>query len=172
MSADRSPETPVTPRPWGDPGWATLARPAGAVTLLAALVALWALGGVAGVLAWLAIAVCWLLAPPVVPVAVGQFALVALTPADTGLATVLPAEAALLALLVADFVDSAAWLPEGPAVGTGQNVADAVACVGTAVALGAVALYGWRLSGPLVAGGLCLGAVALFAYGLRPTLTG
>lgn len=157
----------------GDIGWATLGRPVGAGALLGVLVALWDLAGLAGVAVWVAVAAWWLLFPPVVPVAFGQFALVALTPADTGLVTVLPAEAVLVALLVADFLDSAAWRPDGPGglVSTRQNLLDALAVAGGALALSALVVYGWRRSGPLVAGGLCLGIAALFAYGLRPALT-
>lgn len=157
----------------GDTGWATVERPVGAVALLGVLVALWRLGGVVGAVAWLAIAACWLLASPVVPVAVGQFALVALTPADSALVAVLPAEGALLALLAADFLDSAAWRPDSPAglVGTGQNLLDTLAYAGSAVALSALAIYGWRQSGPVLAGALCLGVLAAVAYGLRPALT-
>jgi len=154
----------------GDTGWATVTRPVGAVALVGALVAFWALAGPAGAAAWLAVAAWWLLFPPVVPFAFGQFALVALTPAEVGLAALLPAEGALFALLAADFLDSAAWRPDGPGglVGPRQNLLDALAAAGAAVALSALVFYGWRRVGPLFAGGLCLVVVVLFAYGLRP----
>jgi len=165
---------PTASRGWtGDLGWATLDRPVGAVVLLAVLFTLWRLGGLAGVLTWLVIAGCWLLFPPVVSVAVGQFVLVALTPADTGLVTLLPAESALLALLAASFLDSGAWLPGSypVLVSTRQNLADALAYVGAAIALSALVLYAGQLFGPLLAGGLCLAVVAVVAYGLRPVVT-
>ncbi|MDS0280797.1 hypothetical protein [Haloarcula onubensis] len=175
MSAGSPDDAPAEPLAWtGDTRWTTLDRPAGAVALLAALVALWALGGAVGALAWLAITACWLLAPPVVPVALGQFALVALTPADAGLVALLPAEGALLALLAASFLDSGAWNPGNATdvVGLRPNLVDALAYAGVAVALSAGVVYAWELAGPLVAGGLCLAVVAAIGYGLRPVTTG
>lgn len=167
MSADAGDSAGGPALGWaGDTGWATRDRPAGAVALVGVLVALYDLAGLAGAVAWLAIAAWWLLFPPVVPYAFGQFTLVALTPADIAL----PAQGALVALLAADFLDSAAWRP-GSVVGPRQNRLDALAVAGAAVALSALVLYGWRRVGPLFAGALCLGVVALFAYGLRPTVT-
>lgn len=155
----------------GDTGWATLDRPAGVVGLGLALVTFWLLGGLAGVLAWLVLAGTWLLAPPVVAVALGQFLLVALVPADAELLTVLPAEGALLGLLAADFIDSGAWLPDFTGgLDTRQNLADALGYAGGAIALSALVVGVWRAAGALVAGGLCLGLVAVVGYGLRPAL--
>lgn len=76
----------------------------GGLVLLAVLVAFWDIGGLGGVAAWIVIATSWLLFPPIVPVAVGQFAIVALTASDTGLVTALLLEAPLLALLAVDLV--------------------------------------------------------------------
>lgn len=155
----------------GDVRWATLERPAGAVVLVLALGPFWALGGAVGALAWLAIAGSWLLFPPIVPVVFGQFLLVAVTPADAALMSLLPAEGALLALLAASFVDSGAWLPESTGlVGTRRNLADALGYLGAAIATVALVAYAVQLSGPLVAGGLCLGLVAVVAVVLRPAL--
>lgn len=157
----------------GDTGWATFDRPVGAVVLGLALVPFWLLGGVAGALAWLALAGSWLLFPPVISVVIGQFLLVAVVPADAGVVPVLPAEGALFGLLAADFLDSAAWLPTAAVgrVGTRQNLADALGYTGAVIALSAVVVAGWQASGALLAGGLCLGLVGVVGYGLRPVLT-
>jgi len=184
MSPDRSTATeepldsdtssPIERLNWtGDSRWATFDRPVGALVLLGVLVPFWSLGGIAGVLGWLAIVASWLLFAPVVPVVLGQFILVALTPADAALVTLLPAEAALLALLAATFLDSGAWLPAGPSglVPTRQNIADALGYFGMAMALSALVVYVVGLSSSLVAGALCLGLVGGIGYVLRPALT-
>lgn len=97
-------------RGWtGDTSWATDGRLVGGCVLLASLVFLWRLGGLAGVASWGVIALTWLVFPPIVPVAIGQFAIVALTSTETGLLEVLPVEVTILALLIADLVDGNGW---------------------------------------------------------------
>ncbi|WP_277543749.1 hypothetical protein [Haloarcula laminariae] len=178
MSTDSSDE-PTEGSPWhaqmlgwtGDLRWATIERPVGVVVILFALVPFWILGGLAGVLAWLAIAGSWLLFPPVVPVVFGQFLLAALTPVGVSLTSVLPAEAALCAVLAASFIDSGAWLPtDSTVVARRQNMADAVGYLGAVLAVGALVVYLVQVPRPLVAGGLCLGLLALVAFVLRPVL--
>lgn len=93
-------QSPLQSFRWGSGG-----RWLGAIALVAVLGALWLLGGNWGVIAWAVIALCWFLFPPIVPVAVGQFALVALAPVPVDLVTVAPVEAALLGLLIADIAD-------------------------------------------------------------------
>lgn len=157
----------------GDTRWATLDRSVSAVVVLLMLVPLWNLGGLAGALAWLAIAGSWLLFPPVIPVVFGQFVLVALTPADTPLTSLLPAEGALFALLAVSFLDSGAWLPASPSkvVGTRQNLVDTLGYIGAASAMAALVVYAIQASGLMLAGGLCLGIILLIALVLRPAIS-
>jgi len=124
-------------------------------------------------LAWLGVAGSWLLFPPVVPVALGQFLLVAVTPADMSLGALLPAEGALLALLGATFLDSGGWLPGRNAELSSrrQDLADAAGYLGAATALAAGAVSVATVAHPLLAGALCLGLLGAVAYGLRPVLT-
>jgi len=171
-TADES-VSPADPPDWtGDTHWATRQRPVGATVLLLALVAFWSLAGGFGVLAWLAIAGCWLLFPPIVPVALGQFLLVAVTSADAPLVTLLPAETALLGLLAASFLDSDGWRSVGPPdlVATRQNLADAFGYVGMALVVISLTIYVWQAAGPLLAGGFCVGLVGVVGYSLRPAL--
>lgn len=88
-------------------GWVT------AVVLLPVLATFWLLGGLWGVVAWTVVAASWLVFPPIVAVGVGQFALVALSPADAGLTAVLPGEATLLGLLVVDIVTTSRTAIDG-----------------------------------------------------------
>jgi len=172
--ADGRPGGPTDRLGWtGDSRWATTDRPVGAVVLVVALVPFWQLGGPAGVLAWLGVAGSWLLFPPVVPVALGQFLLVAVTPADMSLGALLPAEGALLALLGATFLDSGGWLPGRNAELSSrrQDLADAAGYLGAATALAAGAVSVATVAHPLLAGALCLGLLGAVAYGLRPVLT-
>lgn len=84
--------------------WRTDAPILGRLALLAILGAFWWLGGVRGAVAWVFVTAAWLLWPPIVPVAIGQFALLLVLPADAALTTMLPAEAAILTPLLADIL--------------------------------------------------------------------
>jgi hypothetical protein len=88
----------------GTLGWATHTGVAGVPVLLGLLVGLWNLGGLMGVVAWVGLVITWLFFPPVTVVAVGQFALAAVTPTDVTVMAVLPIEGVLLALLAVDLV--------------------------------------------------------------------
>lgn len=135
--------------PWLEESrWETEWSPFGAIALLTVLVAFWQLGGALGILAWLVVALCWLVFPLFVPVAIGQFALVALTSADTGLSTMLPAEATLAGLLLADV-----WSDSGSTVA-------AVAFAGVAI-LSAAAILALITSAGLFE--TIVGFVILFA---------
>jgi hypothetical protein len=84
---------------WTTDGWLV-----GGVGLLVVFAAFWLLGGVLGAVAWVGIAVTWLLFPPVVSVAIGHFAVLAILPSDTELTTILLTEAALLTPLLTDIL--------------------------------------------------------------------
>ncbi len=121
------------------------------------LVAFWQLGGALGILAWVVVALSWLVFPPIVPVAIGQFALVALPAADTGLVALLPAEATLGALLVADV-----WSDTG-------SIGTAVAFTGVAILSGATVLVldsRLELLETIVGFLLLFGAVSYLCYRL------
>ncbi|MFC6861854.1 hypothetical protein ACFQGE_00070 [Halomicroarcula sp. GCM10025817] len=137
--------------------WDTERSPFGGIALLTVLVAFWQLGGALGIIAWIVVALSWLVFPPIVPVAIGQFALVAMTAADTGLVGLLPAEATLGALLVADV-----WSDTG-------STAAAVAFTGVAILSGATILvFNSRLELLETIVGLLLlfGAVSYLCYRL------
>lgn len=84
-----------------------------AIILVVVLATFWLLGGGWGVIAWVVVTSCWFVFPPIVPVALGQFALLALLPSDGGFGTVFPGTIALLALLVSDIVTEMQDLPDG-----------------------------------------------------------
>ena len=84
-----------------------------ASALAAVLTTFWLLGGGWGAIAWVVVASSWLVFPPVVAVALGQYALIALTPIDSGFATVLPGSMALLALLVGNILTERQALSDG-----------------------------------------------------------
>lgn len=84
--------------------WRTDTPILGGVALLAILGVFWWLGGIRGAVAWVFVAGAWLLWPPIVPVAIGQFALLVVLPTDAALTTMLPAEAAILTPLLADIL--------------------------------------------------------------------
>lgn len=127
----------------------------GGTVLLVVFVALWDIGGLSGIAAWIVIASSWLLFPPIVPVAVGQFAIVALTASGTGLVTVLPVEASLLALLAVDLVSGDLSLISGLGFVLGT-----VALAGSLVAVA-------RTTGLLFAGCLALLALGGVSYALH-----
>lgn len=83
-------------------GWATHTGVAGLLILLGLLGGLWNLGGLIGVVTWSGLVLTWLFFPTIAVVALGQFALAAVTPTDVALITVLPVEGLLLALLAVD----------------------------------------------------------------------
>jgi len=112
----------------------------GLLALVAVLVTFWLLGGFWGVIAWAVVASAWIAFPAIVPVAIGQFALVAVTPAEAGLTAVLPGSLSLLALLVSDIVTDLRDLPDG------------VVLIGNAVLLGAAVVGLISLSGIQAAG--------------------
>lgn len=112
----------------------------GLLALVAVLAAFWLLGGFWGVIAWAVVAGAWIAFPAIVPVAIGQFALVAITPAEAGLTAVLPGSLSLLALLVSDIVADRRDLPDG------------VVLIGSAVLLGASVVGLISLSGIQAAG--------------------
>lgn len=84
-----------------------------AVALVAVLGTFWHVGGAWGAIAWIGVAVSWSILPVVVAVAIGQFALVAITPAQAGVVVTLPGAMALLALLVGDIVKAPQDIPDG-----------------------------------------------------------
>ena len=124
------------------PGWIE-----GSVLLLV-LATFWFLGGSWGAIAWIAVASSWVVFPPVVPVAIGQFALIALTPSDGGFSTVLPGSLALLALLVGDVMVKT------------RDLADGLLFLGAAVIIGGGVLGVVWTSGM---GAGALGVVVIFA---------
>lgn len=74
----------------------------GVSTLGAVLISFWLHDGFWGGAAWVVVAITWVVFPVIVPVTLGQFALVAITPADAEFITLLPGSISLLTLLVAD----------------------------------------------------------------------
>jgi|GEM_PF-2985912 len=112
--------------------------------------------GVSGILAGAALVVAWLLAPPVVVVALGQVLFAPLLPADASLATIALVEAPLAAILLVDLTDWRA--PVGTLVAA---VVALAAFVGLAVA-GVVWLDRlWQTAALLVP------VAAVVAYGLH-----
>ena len=137
--------------------WDAKRSPFGGIALLTVLVAFWQLGGALGIIAWVVVALSWLVFPPIVPVAIGQFALVALTAADTGLVALLPAEATLGGLLVADV-----WSDT-------ESIGTAVAFTGVAILSGATILVlnsRLELLETIVGFLLLFGAVSYLCYRL------
>ncbi|WP_135306456.1 hypothetical protein [Haloarcula amylovorans] len=134
-------------RRWG----ATYEWP-GVVVLFAILATLWSLDGRLGVAAWLAIVVSWVVFPPIVAVAIGQFALLALSPADAGLLAVLPTEAGLFGLLVADIISS------------DHSKAEWALLIGGLLALSTSLLALTATNGLLVAVLVCLAVLAMVSY--------
>ncbi|MBX0297799.1 hypothetical protein [Haloarcula nitratireducens] len=133
-------------RRWGtELGWA------GALVLLAILAPLWVLSGRLGIAAWFAIAVSWIAFPPIVAVAIGQFALIALTPADIDLLTVLPTEIGLLGLLIVD-------------VGSNHSLREVALLVGSVLALSTFALALTLTNGIVVAMLCSLTVLAVISY--------
>jgi hypothetical protein len=116
--------------------------------LLLVLATFWFFGGSWGAIAWIAVASSWVVFPPVVPVGIGQFALIALTPSDGGLSTVLPGSLALLALLVGDVMVKT------------RDPADGLLFLGAAVIIGGGVLGVVSTSGM---GAGVLGVVMIFA---------
>ncbi|MCU4802134.1 hypothetical protein OB920_17295 [Halobacteria archaeon HArc-gm2] len=112
--------------------------------------------GVSGILAGAALVVAWLLAPPVVVVALGQVLFAPLLPADASLATIALVEAPLAAILLVDLTDWRA--PVGTLVAA---VVALAAFVGLAVA-GVVWLDRlWQTAALLIP------VAAVVAYGLH-----
>ena len=128
--------------------WQTDAPILGRLALLSILGVLWWLGGVRGAVVWVFITAAWLLWPPIVPVAIGQFALLVVLPADAALTTMLPAEAAILTPLVADVLG-----------GRDTTVADAALFV-AAVGIGGALMLVLSEVGGLIAAGIVLLLVA------------
>ncbi|SFR86965.1 hypothetical protein SAMN05216559_0289 [Halomicrobium zhouii] len=112
--------------------------------------------GVPGVLAGAALVVAWLLAPPVVVVALGQVLFAPLLPADASLATIALVEAPLAAMLLVDLTDWRA--PVGTLAGA---VVALAAFAGLAVA--GLVWFGrlWQTAALLVP------VAAVVAYGLH-----
>ena len=134
-------------RPWfATFRWSSHRNWPGLGALVAVLVTFWLLGGFWGVIAWVVVASSWLVFPVIVPVAIGQFALVAVTPADAGVTALLPGSVSLLALLVSDVVTALQDLPDG------------VVLIGSVVLLGAGVVGLVSLSG-IYAAGIGLGIV-------------
>lgn len=75
----------------------------GVVVLGVILAAFWLLAGVWGVVGWLAVAATWLSIPTIGAVAVGHVVIVALTPEEAGITTLLPSIAAVIGLLMMEF---------------------------------------------------------------------
>jgi len=119
----------------------------GLLALVAVLATFWLLGEFWGVIAWAVVAGAWVAFPAIVPVAIGQFALIAVTPAEGGLTAVLPGSLSLLALLVSDIVADRRDLPDG------------VVLIGNAALLGAGVVGLVSLSGFQAAG---IGLVIIF----------
>ena len=88
----------------GSSYWATRTGVLGGVVFVGLLYEFWTLGGLTGLLAWSMLVCTWLFVPTVVVVAVGQFAIAAVTPVTVPLTTVLPVEALLLALLAIEIL--------------------------------------------------------------------
>lgn len=128
--------------------WRTDTPILGGVALLAILGVFWWLGGIRGAVAWVFVAGAWLLWPPIVPVAIGQFALLVVLPTDAALTTMLPAEAAILTPLVADVLG-----------GRDTTVADAALFV-AAVGIGGALMLVLSEVGGLIAAGIVLLLVA------------
>jgi hypothetical protein len=143
-----------------DQRWDGSTRVVGGALLLGTLGLLWQVGGVIGVATWLVVAGSWLLFPPIVPVAIGQFALVAVAPdltVEVGVTAV-----ALLALLGADFLDR-------PTAGGGIRPASLVYALCFA---GLCLLFGGSLFGVAARNGIetAVAAVGLLGAGLAYTL--
>jgi hypothetical protein len=156
----------------GDRRWATPERPVGAMVVVLALGPFWMLADAVGIAAWLVVAGSWLFFPPVVPVVFGQLVLVGVVPADTTVASILPAEGVLLGLLAASFLDSGAWHPAGGRglTETRLDLADALGYLGVAIVVAGLVVYAVQSSGPILAGGLCLAVIAVVGVVLRPAL--
>ena len=128
--------------------WSTQRTWIDMIGLVAILASFWLLAGGWGAIAWAVVAGSWALLPPVIPVAVGQFALLALLPADGGLPTVIFTSIALFSLLISDIVTETADLLDG------------VLCIGTAVVLTGVAFGLVQATGLI---GAVIGIVVIFA---------
>lgn len=159
-------------RGWtGDSSWATDGRFVGSLVLLASLPFFWRLGSLAGVVSWGVIAIAWLIFPPIIPVAIGQFAIVALTATETGLRGILPAEAVLLALLIADLVDGNGWVQNEsstfPWPETPFTFSDIVVALSITTLSSAGLLLLTTETATLTAGVLSLGIFGTLSYGLH-----
>lgn len=125
----------------------------GLFALAGVLVSFWVLGGVWGAVGWLVVAVLWLLFPPVIPVAVGQFVVVALTPPAAGIPAVLPGTAALGGLLLADIAT--------------ESMIDGLSFVFLALLTGSSVWILVGVTGIVPAAGVLVAGVACGSYLLR-----
>lgn len=163
QSDDNSPRFAIGSDRWAwtsDDRWHGSTRLVGGLVLLITLAFLWRLGGLFGVGTWLVVAGSWLVFPPIVPVAIGQFALVAVAP-ETNLEAGVTA-AALVALLGADFVDR-------PTTGVGisrQGVVYALCFAGLCLLLTGL-LFGVEASNGI---GVAVAAVSVLTTGFAYTM--
>lgn len=139
--------------------WTTDTLVLGGLALLAVLAVFWWLGGVRGAVTWVFVAAAWLLLPPIIPVAIGQFALLVVLPTDATLMTILPAEVAVLTPLLADVLG-----------GHDTTAVDTVLFVAAVGLGGALILISTEVAGVLAAGVVLLLVAGIASYLLHRSL--